>query len=240
MQILKKCVTCKELKLEEEFHRRKSSPDGRRSDCKECRKIETQKRMHKYRDKLNREKREWYLKSKNIREQRNEEALKIESKHCPNCLESKSPESFYFRSNGGLQNICKECWNVRSKLYEKENIDNTRRLKRSREQRRRARMRHLPHDFSEMEWKDCIAFFGNKCAYCGVYEKELTQDHVIAVSKGGPYTKTNIVPACFSCNTRKHNTDMESWFSNQDYFSEERLRKINRYINPILIPSQDR
>lgn len=39
----------------------------------------------------------------------------------------------------------------------------------------------------------------------------------------------NIVPACKSCNCRKHSTDLEEWYKEQDFFSQERLDKIKEY-----------
>lgn len=43
------------------------------------------------------------------------------------------------------------------------------------------------------------------CAYCGlVYrESELSADHVIPESRGGPWSWTNLVTACRGCNNRK-------------------------------------
>lgn len=41
------------------------------------------------------------------------------------------------------------------------------------------------------------------CQYCGQRAKELTFDHVVPKSKGGPTTWTNIVTACGPCNRKK-------------------------------------
>lgn len=43
---------------------------------------------------------------------------------------------------------------------------------------------------------------GLKCQYCGK-TSDLTLDHVIPQSKGGPNTWENLVAACSPCNTRK-------------------------------------
>jgi 5-methylcytosine-specific restriction endonuclease McrA len=49
------------------------------------------------------------------------------------------------------------------------------------------------------------------CAYCGhVYEKKnLTRDHVVPVSKGGPNIWTNVVTACRGCNSWKDNKSLD-------------------------------
>jgi 5-methylcytosine-specific restriction endonuclease McrA len=41
------------------------------------------------------------------------------------------------------------------------------------------------------------------CQYCGKVSKELTIDHVVPRSKGGPHTWENVVSACIPCNHRK-------------------------------------
>lgn len=78
---------------------------------------------------------------------------------------------------------------------------------RASENRRRTLKRALPATLTPAEWEDIKAEFGYRCAYCtkAWFEIEgvLTQDHVIPLKQGGAYTKDNIVPACFSCNSRK-------------------------------------
>lgn len=70
-------------------------------------------------------------------------------------------------------------------------------------QRRRGREASVKiNDLSIGEWEILKDEFGYLCAYCG-QAKKLEQDHIIAVSKGGNYTYTNIVPACKSCNSSK-------------------------------------
>lgn len=43
---------------------------------------------------------------------------------------------------------------------------------------------------------------GFQCQYCGT-KKDLTLDHVIPSSKGGPHSWTNLVTACKRCNAKK-------------------------------------
>lgn len=75
-------------------------------------------------------------------------------------------------------------------------------------QRRRAKQKGLTANFTQRDWREAKRFFNNRCAYCG-REAELHQEHFIPVSKGGGYTKNNIVPACKSCNSRKGNIEPE-------------------------------
>lgn len=57
-------------------------------------------------------------------------------------------------------------------------------------------------EVTKAQWKEIIALFRGRCAYCRRKAK-LTQDHVVPLSKGGPHLPENVVPACQSCNSRK-------------------------------------
>jgi 5-methylcytosine-specific restriction endonuclease McrA len=56
--------------------------------------------------------------------------------------------------------------------------------------------------FTADDWKETVDRFQGRCCYCQ-QAKPLTLDHFIPVSKGGMHIKSNIVPACRSCNSRK-------------------------------------
>ena len=60
-------------------------------------------------------------------------------------------------------------------------------------------------DLSAAQWAEIKAAYGHRCVYCGRKMKHLTQDHIIALSKGGSHTTTNVVSACRACNSRKGN-----------------------------------
>lgn len=69
--------------------------------------------------------------------------------------------------------------------------------------------------------------FENACAYCGS-RSSLQLEHIVPISKGGAHDISNIVPACRSCNFSKHASPMESWYRDQPFFCELRLRRIQR------------
>ena len=73
-------------------------------------------------------------------------------------------------------------------------------------QRRRAHKANAPvNDFTPAQWREMQAAYDHRCVYCGKRRKgTLTQDHITALSQGGSHTYRNIVPACGSCNSRKH------------------------------------
>lgn len=49
--------------------------------------------------------------------------------------------------------------------------------------------------------KDRLAFYDNKCLYCGIVTWGL--DHRIPLSRGGPHLPANLVPCCQRCNAKK-------------------------------------
>jgi hypothetical protein len=100
-----------------------------------------------------------------------------------------------------------------------------------RKHKRIARERSLPRNFSKVDWEECLDFFDYKDAYTGLPMKRPTQDHVIPVSKGGGYIKSNIVPCDYHINASKQDQDMETWFRKQPFFSEKRLMKIYEWMS---------
>lgn len=99
------------------------------------------------------------------------------------------------------------------------------------QQRRRTLKKGLLSDFTVIQWENCLKYFDNKCAYCGKTEKRLHQDHFIPLSKGGEYTITNIIPACKSCNSHKHNGDPLLWYSSRDDYGVGEMNFILDYLN---------
>lgn len=69
---------------------------------------------------------------------------------------------------------------------------------------RQARKLRLPATLTAEEWLDILEEYNHSCAYCGIKEADLVQEHWIPLSRGGGYTTDNIVPACKTCNSRKH------------------------------------
>lgn len=58
--------------------------------------------------------------------------------------------------------------------------------------------------FTAAQWDAMKARYGGRCRYCECAPEKLTQDHRIPISRGGQHVEANIVPACASCNSRKH------------------------------------
>ena len=98
--------------------------------------------------------------------------------------------------------------------------------------RRKATKDKLPATLTAEQWNDCLVFFNNACAYCGV-AGALQQEHFIPVVNNGAYTKDNIIPACSKCNNSKKATDFFDWYPKQEFYSQLKEGKILDYLNEV-------
>lgn len=117
---------------------------------------------------------------------------------------------------------------ARNKRWRSNNIEKVRRISVRYEQRKRSKF----HDYKEEYWDYALNFFSHSCAYCGAKER-MEQEHIIPVSKGGPYIASNIIPACRSCNASKGDKDLEMWYRSHKSFNCERLERVYQYIEGV-------
>ncbi len=89
--------------------------------------------------------------------------------------------------------------------------------------------KRLVCDLTIAEWDEAVAYFGGCCAYCGE-ETELQKEHIIPVSRGGGFTKRNIVPACIACNQSKGGMSLHEWYKYSEVYSHQRLLKLIGWI----------
>ena len=103
---------------------------------------------------------------------------------------------------------------------------------------RNARRKFRQSIFESWEWK---------CAYCDkdLDSKSATIDHIVPKFKGGHNVKSNMICSCSKCNRSKGSVLLEDWYNpSNSYYSEERLGKINHWIEdnsaPIKLVSSDK
>lgn len=117
--------------------------------------------------------------------------------------------------------------------YFKQYKRNNKEYFRLKDQKRRALKCSLPYTLTLEQWKKCVEYFNHSCAYCGKEEK-LSQDHLIALSKGGGYEAGNIIPACPYCNSSKGTKEAWDWFSKQLFYDKEREENILNYLDMVM------
>lgn len=101
--------------------------------------------------------------------------------------------------------------------------------------RRRKREEQQGKGITPDQWLEMMKFFDWKCAYSGEYigNKENQSirsiDHIVPLAKGGVNEIWNCVPMYRPYNTSKHDKDIKEWYPQQDFYSEDRLNKINEW-----------
>ena len=99
-------------------------------------------------------------------------------------------------------------------------------MRRVRTYNRQASERRYGSGVCFLDWLKALRAFGWGCAYCGeAFDGSLTLDHFIPQAAGGATCKTNVVPACESCNCEK-NDALPAALS----FSKRRVWRVATYL----------
>lgn len=111
-------------------------------------------------------------------------------------------------------------------------------------QRRKSRKRSMPNDFTQDQWGTCLDYFHHTCAYCGAQQDfwhVLEMEHFIPLSSPNctGTTAKNIVPACKSCNSSKHDKPADVWLT--EVYGKRKakqiVKRIQDYFNSITEPA---
>lgn len=205
----KACSNCNEVfpAVSKYYHKNKNNPDGLAYQCKVCRNHYNKMRQRK---KASESPANTRLYQETYRKM-NKDKIAVYRKE------------YYSR------NKKKELFN--SIRYNRENPE----VMRETLQRYRAKKSNLKHSFTKEDWEFCLNYFNHSCAYCRISQSKTNetfhQEHVVPVSKNGPYTADNIVPSCPSCNFSKNSIDMEVWFKRQSFYDEKQLYNIIKYLS---------
>ena len=98
--------------------------------------------------------------------------------------------------------------------------------------RRRIKEQNQGDGINKDQWLEMMEYFGFRCAYSGKYiggkenQNIRSIDHIKPLNKGGKHEVWNCVPMDRGLNSSKQDKDMEEWYQEQDFYSEERLQKI--------------
>lgn len=187
-------------------------------------------------------------------------------KQCRECLEWKPIETSFYRdsaSSDGYRYNCKNCLRIyrarhrerdtaaakrrRWKNIEREREKSKRWRKKNRklvmvnEQRRVARKKGLPSNFTKDDWQYALDYFNGCCAACGRQMNDMfgefkpASDHWIPLSYEGSdnlgTVPNNMVPLCHGkggCNNRKHGKLPVVWLEEQ--FGKRKAAEILRRI----------
>jgi len=251
-RICRKCG--RELPLTKDYFypRKDNGKVGFKNTCKACCKNRDLERYYENRDRINEERREKYQQIREVRLQKQRDyyhnggGKEVKVKYHQDNREkiSNRRKRHYYENRERLLTEKKDVyWNHggREKRSEKDKLNRDAENARYRayyrtetgrlniitaKNRRWSKKNNLLATLTSDEWQETLEYFDNTCAYCGAKGETLQRDHALPLSKGGYYVQSNIIPACKSCNSSKHDRDMETWFKQQLFFSESRLNRI--------------
>jgi len=82
---------------------------------------------------------------------------------------------------------------------------------------------------SNKNWRESLNKLTNyKCIYCGKPSESL--DHLHPMSKGGISSTSNCVPCCLSCNGKKSDSEVLSWYRKQSFYDPRRAMAIRAWL----------
>lgn len=229
--ITKICTRCSKAlpATNQYFNKCSDNKSGLQSDCKDC----SRERFRKY-----------YLKNKNrlveksrkFRKENPElwKAIYKQSKEKNKEKISLKFKQYYYENIEKRRKLWADWYEINKdksseygKKYKKENKNKVNVWR----NKRRQLKKNTVSDLSIQDWIKCLEFFNFRDAYTGKKMKAISQDHIIPLSKGGGYTKNNIVPCEKSINSSKLNKDLMDWYTKQPFFDKEKLQRIYQWIN---------
>lgn len=164
--------------------------------------------------------------------------------YCKDCTKTKSAKwqkdnreqhndsmKEYFKTDKGKK--ARKNYKKYGEMLRKWQKANPDRVKEHNEHRRQ----NKTHEISKEEWEYCKQYFDNACAYCGLPEETAIEKHNNRLHKehlehNGSNDITNCVPACKSCNSSKHNFQLDDWYKpDNPIFNTERLNMIHKWLN---------
>jgi len=83
---------------------------------------------------------------------------------------------------------------------------------------------------SNKNWRESLYKLTKyKCIYCGKPSESL--DHLHPMSKGGTSITSNCVPCCLSCNGKKSDSEVLSWYRKQNFYDPRRAMAIRAWFS---------
>jgi hypothetical protein len=224
--IAKSCAKCNEVKTLDNYTKHKSGLGGRESSCKSCKagyytenKADYTSRYESNKERLNEMMRKYY-------EDNKENLAEYKRGYY---ADNKDAISEYYRE---YRKDKKEYLTELSRNWRRNNPEKATLII----ERRRARKKALPDDFTEEQMTETLNFFGG-CALTGETDS-LHWDHVIPLATNiGGTTFGNMIPLRSDLNTSKSDANIFEWFErNKERFNlsqtnfdrlVERLAEVN-------------
>lgn len=197
--LIRICTKCSQGLPFESFYKQKGGRWGIKSTCKKCCDKYTSVRSKKpeiieWRKSYHKTNKSKMAQRRYHQSEKGKAALKRTAQKHPKSAEAKEKKRLWWQSEIGK---------AKKKIWAKKHA-NTPKGREGIIRRGHKRKALMKNNFTLTadEWKQIKRQFKYRCAYCGE-KKPLTRDCIIPISKGGSYTKLNVIPACIHCNCSK-------------------------------------
>ncbi|MEH7456549.1 HNH endonuclease [Bacillus sp. JJ1127] len=152
-----------------------------------------------------------------------------QTKLCTKCQATKQLEEFY----GVKRSHCIDCEREEARIRMRAYNDTMRGKASQALQASRKAIKKLDIDvYDDLKLIDVIFAFAmadSECQYCRKPTEDYQLEHIVALSKGGRNTLSNITVACPSCNRSKGSKDVLSWHAfNRKIPNENMIAVIER------------
>ena len=214
---VKICTKCKKILIvwEGNFYKCKGCKYGFRNDCKICRDKKSKQYYEENKNKIDEYKKQWYQENKEeILEQRKQYYEEHKK-------ELKEYNKQYYEEH-------KEEFKEKRKEYNEQNPH----ISFNSNNKRRQLEENQGKGITKEQWLEMMEYFDWCCAYSGEYiggdnkDKKRTIDHIVCLDNEGEHEIWNCVPMLKKYNSSKFTNNMEEWYIQQEFYSEERLIKI--------------
>ena len=214
---IKVCTKCKRILVayNGNFYTSKKGKYGFRADCKECKAKydnqhyqENKEQKTEYNKQYYQENREQILEQKKEYNQENKEQ------------KTEYNKQYYQENREQMLEYNKQYRTDNPHIFFNNHI------------KRRSKLENQGRGITKEQWFEMMCWFDWCCAYSGEYigneeNKNIRSiDHIIALDNNGLNEPWNCVPMFRPYNSSKSIKNMEEWYVQQEFYSEERLQKI--------------
>lgn len=225
---IKVCSHCKRELEFSCFCNDKTQRDGLSNTCRDCRSANNKKYEQDHKNERAEYKRNY--------RKRNRDSLSVYNKQYnqEHVEDISQRRKLYYKANRNQLIEATRIWkkNNPDKIQAYNESEKVKIMKKSYRHKRRALIANANGCYTGVDVEDLLMFFNNRCAYTGEQLVEhFHLDHVVPLVSGGTNYIWNIVPSNPVPNLSKGGKDMETWFREQEYFSEERLNQIYEWMN---------
>lgn len=196
----KECCKCSTEKSLEDFRPHRGLY-GRSSWCRECERHEGAQYRLGNREEINARKREAWVSTERTQEQRSEAAARSRVWYTTHRTHAREAQKAYYV-------LHKPEIVAKATAWIKEHPERYREFAKNWRIEHGTYRNRLVGDLTADQWLETLTYFNHACAYCLRTDIEITMDHLVPRSKGGLHTAANVIPACRSCNSRKHSNSI--------------------------------